>query len=174
MQFTLYSEKSVAQCLTALNARLQVKGSGSRAELDGWIDKSGEFSLSVTTPVARYFKRRTSLRGKIERKGGSTVAAGSVPDGVPREGRLLVLVALGLVGAMMMGSGNPALALVVLPVGLGLHIAMKGDHDNSAILVNELQKALKAKSTPPKKAENGTKATATVRRAPTPTKTTRT
>lgn len=171
MQFTLYSEKSVAQCLTAINARLQVKGGASRAELDGWIDKSGEFSLTVTSKVAGYFNRRTTLRAKIERKSGHSQITGSVPDGVPREGRILVFVALGLVSAMILSYGNPMLALIVLPVGLALHIAMKGDHDNSAVLMNELQKTLKAKSTPPKKTETASKSPA--RRPPSATRLTR-
>jgi hypothetical protein len=160
VQFTLYSEKSVAQCLTAINARLQVKGSASRAELDGWIDKSGDFSLTITSRVAVYFKRHTTLRAKVERKSGFTQITGSVPDGVPREGRILVFAALGVVSAMLLSSGSPLLALIVLPVGLALYVAMKGDHDNSAVLMNELQKTLKAKPTPPKKTENAGKPSA--------------
>ena len=44
MRFILYSEKTVAQCLTSINARMHVKGSGSRPTLDGWVEKNGAFS----------------------------------------------------------------------------------------------------------------------------------
>jgi hypothetical protein len=48
---------------------------------------------------------------------------------------------------------------------------MKGDHDNSTVLMNELQKTLKAKSTPPKKTETGSKSPA--RRPPSATRLTK-
>lgn len=148
MQFTYYTEKSVAQALTAINERLQAKGG---RDLDGWIDKNGEFSLSINAKVGNAFNRRTTLRGKIERVSGQTVITGGVSDGVPNEGRILVFVALGLVGLMFLSSGNPLFALAVIPVGLTLYVMMKGDHDNSAILTREIQRALNAKTTPIKK-----------------------
>lgn len=155
LQFTYYTEKSVAQALTALNERLQAKGA---RELDGWIDKNGEFSLSATTKIAGAFKRRTTLRGKIERVGGQTVVTGGVNDGVPSDGRFLVFVALALVGIMFLSGGNTTLALTVFPVGLILYILMKGDNDNSTVLVREVQRSLGAKPTPIKKTEAGAKA----------------
>ena len=49
MQFVLYSEKTVAQRLTA-NARMQVEETALRPGVDGRVEK-GSFSLSLSTPV---------------------------------------------------------------------------------------------------------------------------
>jgi hypothetical protein len=149
VQFTYYSEKTVAQCLSALNERLRAKG--TRTELDGWIDKGGEFSISTATRIAGAFTRRTYLRGKVERKDRQTVITGSVPDGAPLKGQLLVFFGLGLLGVILILMGNPTFGLAMLPIGIALYVPMKGDYKNSAVLIGELQRALKAKSTPIKK-----------------------
>ncbi|MDZ4763663.1 MAG: hypothetical protein SGI73_03865 [Chloroflexota bacterium] len=154
MSFTYYTEKSVAQALTAINERLQAK---SGRDLNGWIDKSGTFSLIASTKVAGAFNRSTSLSGKIERTGGQTVVTFNVSEGVPNEGRALVFVALALVGLMFFSGGNTLLALAILPVALTLYVLMKGDHDNSILLKREIQRVLSAKTTPIKKADGAPK-----------------
>ena len=150
MQFVLYSEKSVAECLTEINARMQVKATSTRPALDGWIEKSGTFSISMSAPVMGRFARRTALRAKVSRENGITVIRGSVPGGVAREQQIVVFVALAVVALTVIGSGNVFVGLMLLPLAALLYIPMQGDHLNSAVLIDEVQKALKAKPTLPK------------------------
>ncbi|MFN8379857.1 MAG: hypothetical protein U0452_14430 [Anaerolineae bacterium] len=150
MRFTLYTEKTVPQCLTAINARLQAKETATRPGLDGWIDRNGEFALKVTRPVVGKFQRTTRLKGHIERESGVTVIRGIVPGGSgPRE-RIIGLGALAVMGALIALTGQPLLAMLLIPVGFWLYIPMVGDYENGPLLLNEVQRALKAKATPPR------------------------
>jgi hypothetical protein len=151
MHFTLYTDKTVAQCLTAINERMHLKESSTRPALDGWVEKSGSFSISVSTPVIGRFTRRTALRAKVERENGMTVITGSVPGGVARNGQIVVFVALALVVLTIIGGGNLLLGLLPLVLAPIFYIAMQGDYLNSTTLLDEVQKALKAKPSPPKK-----------------------
>lgn len=151
MRFVLYSEKTVAQCLTAVNARMHVKETSTRPALDGWVEKSGTFSLAMTAPVIGKFNRRTTLTAKVERQGGVTVIEGGVPSGVSREGQAVVFVALALVALAIMGSGNVLFGALLIPFAAYLYIPLHGDYLNSAILLDEVEKTLKAKAKPPKK-----------------------
>ncbi len=150
MQFVLYSEKSVAECLTEINARMQVKATSTRPALDGWIEKSGAFSISMSAPVMGKFARRTALRAKVTRENGVTVIHGSVPGGVARDQQIVVFVALAVVALTVIGSGNMLVGLMLFPLAALLYIPMQGDHLNSAVLIDEVQKTLKAKPAPPK------------------------
>ncbi len=165
MQFVFYSEKTVAQCLTAINARMQVKETATRPALDGWVEKGGSFSISLTTPVIGKFTRRTALKAKVERESGVTVIRGSVPNGASREGQAVVFAALALVALIIFANGNALVSLLLLPFAAYLYIPMHGDYLNSAVLVDEMQKTLKAKPKPPKKTAE-TKATASAKAVP--------
>lgn len=155
MRILLYTEKTPAQALTAINARMQAKESAARASLGGWVEKNGSFALSVSTPVIGRFHRRTVLRGKIERENGVTTVHGDVPSGVDKQGQIVVFVALGLLAVLLLTSGNAVPALAVIPLGAYLYIPMTGDHANCDLLVGELQRTLKAKEKPPKKSSEG-------------------
>jgi hypothetical protein len=161
VHFTLYTDKTVAQCLTAINERMHVKESSTRPALDGWVEKSGAFQISIATPVIGRFIRKTALRGKIERENGVTVIEGSVPGGVSRNGQIVVFVALVLVVLTIIGGGNLLLGLLPLVLIPIFYIAMQGDYLNSTALLDEVQKALKAKPTPPKKGVAEMKSSAT-------------
>ncbi|MCK6579013.1 MAG: hypothetical protein L6Q98_13000 [Anaerolineae bacterium] len=150
MRLDLYTEKSIAESLSALNARLQAKGS-SRSNLEGWIEKSGTFAVSITTPVAGKFSRRTTLHGKLERRDGHTVVHIDVPSGANRQGIVLMIGAVALISIALMASSNVMLALALLPIAAYLYIPMRGDHDNSAALISDVQRTLKARNTPPKR-----------------------
>ena len=147
MRFVLYTDKSVAQCMTALNARMQAKSS----RLDGWVEKNGRFSLSTSCRIARRFTRRTHLRATASRNEGYTVIRGYVPDGVSREGQAVIYGALLLVGVVLVASGNLLPAVIAVFATGALYIPLTGDHINSDMLVGEVQRALGAKFTPPKK-----------------------
>ena len=163
MQFVLYSEKTVAQCLTSINARMHVKGTASRPGLDGWVEKSGAFAVGVTTPVVGKFTRRTFLKAKVERQNGMTIIRGSVPHGVTKPEMAIIFVALLVVAAVIIGSGSVLLGLVLIPVGAYFAILLRGDFHNSEYLLDEVRKTLKAKPTPIKKST--TTDTKTVRSA---------
>lgn len=151
MQFEYYTEKTIAQCLTALNARMQAKPTSTRPALDGWVEKSGRFSLGVTMPVIGRFKRTTYLQAKLARQGGVTQISGSVSSGIPRDGQILVYAALAVVVLVMALSGS-IYGWLLVPFGALLYIPMKGDDTNSTLLLDELQKTLKARAKPPRKA----------------------
>jgi hypothetical protein len=147
----LYSDKSVFQCMTALHARMQAKASGSRGSLDGWVEKNGRFSLSTSCTVARRFRRRTHLRATATRDEGYTVIRGYVRDGVSRQGQAVIYGALLLVGVVLLASGYLLPAVIAVFATGALYIPLTGDRINSAILMGEMQRALGAKATPPKK-----------------------
>ena len=157
MRFVLYSEKTVTQCLTAINARMHVKGTGSRPTLDGWVEKSGAFSISMSAPVIGKFARRTVLKAKVERESGLTIIRGSVPNGVSRQGQAFIFVALALVALIIIGEGNALFGFLLIPFAAYLYIPLHGDYLNSEVLIDEVQKTLKAKAKPPKKTSGDSK-----------------
>ena len=148
MRFVLYTDKTVAQCMTALNSRMQAKGS----RLDGWVEKNGHFSLSTSCSVARRFWRRTHLRGTASREDGYTVIKGYVPDGVSRQGQMVIFGALLLIGVVLAASGNLLPAVIAVFATGALYIPLTGDRINSTVLMSEVQRTLGAKATPPRKA----------------------
>lgn len=150
MRFVLYTEKTVAQCMSAITERLHTRS--SRGQIDGWTDKGGKFSLALTAPVLRSLKRRTVLTARAERENGVTVIRGDVPSGAgPRE-RAVVYGALAIGALILIGAGQILLSVLILPAALLLYLPMKGDHDNHQTLVGDVQRTLKARSTPPKPA----------------------
>jgi hypothetical protein len=152
VQFILYTEKTVSQALAALHERMQAKGTSSRPGIEGWVEKNGGFSLGVTTPVIGRFTRTTHMRGKLERQTGITVVKGGVSHGATRENLIVIYIALLITAFALMSLGNVWLGVIVLPVGAALYIPLSGDQHNSELLMDELQRALKAKATPPKPA----------------------
>ena len=172
MRFTLYTDKTTAQCLSVLNGRLQAKETASRPALDGWIDRNGEFSLKMTRPVAGKFTRTTRLKGHLEREAGVTVVRGIVPGGSSKRDRIIAFAALTVLGVLIALAGRPLLALLLVPVGFWLYIPMAGDYENGPLLLAEVQRALKAKATPPKTTKpattNGKSAASTTRPAARP------
>lgn len=162
MQFVLYTEQTVAQALTALNARMQAKPSSTRPALDGWVEKNGAFSLGVTSLVAGRFNRTTYMRGKLERESGVTVIKAQVSRGATRENMIVIFAVIALVAVMLVAMGSTWMGLLLLPIGAALYIPLAGDAFNSEVLVGELQKTLKAKDTPP----TASKATGSTKSAP--------
>lgn len=145
MNFVYYSEKTPSQCMIALNERLQTRS----ARLEGWVEKSGRFSLSVTTPVLRRFSRTTRMQGSVVKENGVTVIRGFVPDGVEARQRAIIYGTLVLVGVLLILGGSTLPGLLALLAPLPLNIPLEGDFNNYQILIAELQRTLKAKATPP-------------------------
>lgn len=151
MRFVLFTDKPVAQCMRALNDRLQAKGTKSRPELEGWIEKGGRFSLAVTSPVARRLSRKTRLNGDMTRDGSTTVIRGYVPDGVGPAGMRLLMIAWVVVFVALVVTDNPMVAFVLLLAGAMAYVPLHGDYVNSEILLIEVERTLGASPRPPKK-----------------------
>lgn len=141
----MYTEKSVAQSMKAINDRLHLSPTKTRLQLDGWVEKNGHFAMSVRTEIRWGVTRKTVLNGIAEKDGKITVIRGRVPDGASREGQALIFGAMVLLSLVMLSQGNGILAIVVLLAGLGLFVPLRGDYNNSEVLLTELQKTLQAK-----------------------------
>ena len=150
MQIVLYTDQTVAQALTALNARMQAKPTSTRPALDGWVEKNGAFSLAVTSLVAGRFNRTTHFRGKLERESGVTVIKGQVSRGATRENMIVIFAVIAVMALMLVAMGSTWLGVLLLPIGAALYIPLAGDAFNSELLIGEVQKTLKAKESPPK------------------------
>ena len=152
MRFVMYTEKTVAQSMRAINDRIHAPGTKSRPQMDGWVDKSGRFAMAVTSKVRWRFRRKTFLHGRAERTGGYTIVQGNVPGGLSRDKQALVLVIMIVIGlALGLTQGSAILVIVAVLAGAAFSIPLQGDFDNSEVLLSELQKALKAKFAPPKR-----------------------
>ncbi|MBL8153142.1 MAG: hypothetical protein JNM70_03075 [Anaerolineae bacterium] len=145
MRFVYYSEKTVSQCMLALNERLHTKS----GRLEGWVEKSGRFSLATTSPVFKRFPRSTRLNARVEREDGLTVIRGYVPDGADPRSRVIIYAVLVVIGLALIVSGNLLPGLIVALVPLPLNIPLEGDYINSQKLSDEVQRTLKAKATLP-------------------------
>lgn len=151
MRFIMYTDKSVAQTMRAINERLHVSGTKSRPQVDGWVEKSGRFAIAVTTSVHGRFRRKTMLHGQAERDGSFTVIKGNVAGGLPRNKQIWVLGIMAVISLLALAQGSAIVAIVALLAGAAMTIPLQGDYDNSEYLLTELQRTLRAKFTPPKK-----------------------
>lgn len=151
MRFVLMTDRTVNQCMKALHERMQIKGTKARPTLDGWIEKNGQFMISVTSPVFGKFTRTTRLHATAAREDGTTVIRGYVPNGVPKNRLIAVGIGLGLLALYMFAQGNLMAALLVLLLGGAMLIPLWGDYRNHDVLLYELEKTLKAAPPDPKK-----------------------
>ena len=152
LRFVMYTDKTVAQSMRAINDRIHATGTRTRPQMDGWVEKSGRFAMAVTTTVRWRFRRKTFLHGRAERESGMTVVRGNVPSGLSRNKQALVLGMMIVIGlALGFTQGSAILTIVAVLAGAAFSIPMQGDFDNSEILLSDLQKALKAKFAPPKR-----------------------
>lgn len=151
MRFVMYTDKSVAQTMKAINERLHATGTKTRPQMDGWVEKNGRFAIGVSTKVFGRFRHKTTMRGHAQREGGTTVVEGNVPGGLPRNRQFVVLGVVLLVAFVFMTQGQAILAFIAAGAGAALMIPFQGDYDNSEILLTEVQKALKARFAPPKR-----------------------
>lgn len=152
MRFVMYTDKTVAQSMRAINERLHATGTKSRPQIDGWVDKNGSFAMSVTTPVRWKFRRKTALQARARRDGGVTVIQGNVPGGLSRDKQMIVIGIMIITGLVLgITQSNVLMTIVLVLAGAALSIPFEGDYQNSEVLLTELQRALSAKFTPPRK-----------------------
>lgn len=145
MNFVYYTEKTVSQCMIALNERLHQKG----GRLDGWVEKSGRFSLTVSSTVLRRFSHATPLHARVERENGVTTIRGSVSDGADPRSRSIIYGILVLVGVLLIVAGYFLPGLIAMASILPLNIPLEGNFNNSQALLAEVQRTLKARPTLP-------------------------
>lgn len=148
MRTLLYTDKTVGQCMSAITERLGTRGSKN---MEGWVEKNGNFEMSIATPVIGKIERRTRLHGKAEREAGITTVSINVPSGTDRSGQVIIFVAITAISIYLLTQGLLVPALAVLFAGIALYIPLAGDHKNSPALVSEVQRTLKATNKPPKK-----------------------
>lgn len=156
MRFVLFTDKTIAQCNSAINERIQLPASASRPALDGWTEKNGRFSIGLTAPVVGKFTRTTRLEGQIVRENGQTKIKGEVSDGAGPRGQMLVLGGLALVALFLLVQGQFVLAFGTLLAAGIILIPLKGDFENSDRLLMEVERVLKASPKPPKAAATKT------------------
>ncbi len=137
--------------MSAVNQRLQAKPTASKPELDGWIEKGGRFSLAASSKVANRFTRKTRLHAEAERESGVTIIRGGVSDGVTRGGQAAIFGVLLVLGFVLLSGGNAMLAALVIVLGAALYVPLRGDAENSKVLMKELRRTLEAKDKPPRK-----------------------
>lgn len=173
MRFVYYTEKTVAQSMTAITERLHAKS--GKGAIDGWVDKDGRFSVSLTAPVLGKLTRHTVLTGRAERENGITIVRGNVPSGVaPNERR--IAYALLAVGALFsIASGNILFTVLLIPATALLYISMHGDYENHQQLIGDVRRILKATEKPPKSltAKTGARTSSTASRSPAASRSTR-
>lgn len=160
MRFTLYTDKTIPQCMTVLNERLQAP----RAPVTGWVDKkAARFSLSVTTHLMRGMplQRVTRLDAECARESGLTVIRGSVSEGVPPRVQPYILWATGIVSVLLLLSTQIAVAVGVLVIGVLLYRMLHADWLNSDKLLLEVERTLKASPKRPKPPEKAPLSSAT-------------
>lgn len=162
MQFTYYSPLSVAQCMAAVNERIQARGGSARQDFDGWVEKSGAFRMGGWSNAAGV-RWRSYVRGKAARKNGVTTITGHVPGGTGWIPAVIALAAAFMVGLALAFNGGALPAILVWGAGVGLAIKFWGDENSHRALLGELQRATRGKTTLPKKGERA--ATASVKPA---------
>lgn len=152
MYFELYTKKPVRECMIALYDRLHASETKTRPLLDGYIEKGGYFSLSLTSKVVYRFYHRTRLKAYAETTDDNiTRIQGNVAQGASKRD-VGVLMALSVAIAAVLGlNGNALLGMVPVLVGAALYVPLVGDHQNSSILLDDLRKTLRAKDEPPKR-----------------------
>lgn len=153
MNFILYTEKSLNDCMKALTDRLLQSETPTRPALDGYVQKNGKFKIGIEQVVFRQLKRKTWVEGQMVKDGTLTVIRGQVPEGATPERQKWVGALIPIAGLMMVIRGELLLGLVaMLLIGYVL-ITLRGDYFNSDRLLVELEKNLKASPKPPKSAQ---------------------
>ncbi|MDX2078845.1 MAG: hypothetical protein SFZ02_20595 [bacterium] len=150
MRFTLYTEKTVSECIKTLNERIESK-KNSKTGVRGRTNKNGEFSLWSSARVLFVFKRITQMNAKVIREGGNTIIQGFVPDGMSPYWLTIAGVVLIAVCVGFLVLGDNFLAVIGLAAGIGAYVMLRGDYRNSEFLLVEVEKTLKASPNPPKK-----------------------
>lgn len=150
MDFTLYSEKSAADCIKALSDRLLQSETPTRPALNGSVNKNGKFRLTLRQKVLAGITHETWIEGEISKEQNITLIRGRVPDGAPPDRQRLVAIAIPVSGVIMLLREQAVMAVVVMGLLMLWFIMLRGDYMGSDRLLLELEKNLKASPKPPK------------------------
>jgi hypothetical protein len=154
VNFILYSEKPLTECVKALTDRLLQSETPTRPALDGVVHKNGKFKLSIEQVVFRQLKRKTWIEGQMSKDGGMTIIRGQVPEGLAPERQKFVAALIPLAGVLMVMRGELLLALLAMGLIGYVLLTLRGDYFNSDRLLVELEKNLRASPKLPKSAMN--------------------
>jgi len=147
VKYTLYTQKSVKDCLALVHERLQEKESKTRPALGGWTEKDGRFSLSLASLVLG-FPRTTQLIASLSRESGLTVVDVGVNEGLDPQRARIVIYAFAAIALLIFLNGAGLLALLALVLAVVAYVWLVGDHRNSAALLKEVKRLLNAKDRP--------------------------
>jgi hypothetical protein len=148
MKIELFTNKTVKQCTTELNARFEEKETKSRPAVGGYVEKGGNFMLTTSGRVL-FLNRVTRLKGTLTKEKDLTLIQGYVSDGVPTEKVGIIMLALGFVALTMLLKGQAIFAILVGAIAVGAYITLIGDYTNSTYLLKELKRMTGAKDKPP-------------------------
>ncbi|MCS6836002.1 MAG: hypothetical protein NZ750_08300 [Anaerolineae bacterium] len=147
MKHTLYTQKSIKECLSLIQERLEEKETKSRPALGGWTEKDGRFCLSLASLVLG-FPRTTQLIASLAREGGVTVIEIGVNEGLDPKRARIVIYAFCAIALLIFLNGAGLLALLSLVLAFMAYVWLVGDHRNSAALLKEVKRLLNAKDRP--------------------------
>lgn len=155
MNFILYTEKPLTECVKALADRLLQSETPTRPALDGAVHKNGKFKLGIEQVVFRQLKRKTWIEGQMVKEGTMTVIRGQVPEGATPERQKFITILIPIAGLLMVVRGEIFLALLAMALIGYVLITLRGDYFNSDRLLMELEKNLKASPKLPKSVTTG-------------------
>jgi hypothetical protein len=149
LRFEYYTDLTPARCASAIKGRMEQSETASRPAMTGKVDKTG-FSVTITTPVIRDFKRSTGIKATFERDKGTTVIQGYVNTGAPRRQQIMIFIGGLLVGLALIAGGMFIQGVVVIAIGSFFWIPLQGDSQNSEYLIKQMRTLLKAKTRDPR------------------------
>jgi len=144
MQFRLYTEKTVTECMREIKDRIEAKPTKSRPEVKGKTEKGGKFTISTTRQVLGRIPHTTHMNCNLKREKGVTTIEGRVTGGLsPRWslilGGLLVLISGSLVLIQELILGMVVFGMGALMIGL-----LRADYISSEYLLTQVETKLKA------------------------------
>jgi hypothetical protein len=150
MKYRLYTEKTVPECVKILDERIEAKPTSRRANIDGWTERNGDFSLKIRAKVLRLVSKTTRMNGSMNREKGVTTIEGFVDAGISPYWTVILFGVLFLVSGALFLLDQLSLAIIIFVLGGLILLTERQDYFSSEELLIEVEKKLKAKPTPPK------------------------
>lgn len=148
MRFTLYTSKSIKECVSALGERIQEKETKTRPAISGEVDKDGDFIWQTQRKVWG-IARQTRMTGHLKRENNSTFIYGFVHEGIAPKQIYIVMGGGLLMAALFFFSGQGIGGILLGIISVLTYPYFVGDYHNSQYLLKELKKTLNSKDKPP-------------------------
>lgn len=156
MRFTLYTNKTIKECVGALNERFKEKETKARPAVSGEVDSEGNF-VWLTRRTVWGITRQTRMKGHLKRENNSTVIYGFVHEGIAPKQIYVVIGGGLLIAALFFFSGQGLSGILLGIISVLVYPYFVGDYHNSQYLLKELKKTLNGKDKPPVAATPPTK-----------------